>query len=108
MKKALKNLYKSYFSLSQGERTGFIVLLSLILLITVIPFFESKTNKEITNFDSFDSLVIKSDSLPNDRRDRLLLDSASSKEARDVSSFGTQPDNVTSFPKRDWTITSWV
>lgn len=57
MKKTLKNLYKSYFSLSRGERIGLLVLVGLILLVTVIPFFETKTTKETTNFDSFDSLV---------------------------------------------------
>lgn len=57
MKKALKNLYKSYFFLSRGERIGFLFLVGLILLTTVIPFFEIKTNNETTNFDSFDSLV---------------------------------------------------
>jgi competence ComEA-like helix-hairpin-helix protein len=57
MKKALKNLYKSYFSLSKGERVGMFVLIGLILLLTVFPFIEIKTNKETTNFDSFDSLV---------------------------------------------------
>jgi competence protein ComEA len=57
MKKTLKNLYKSYFFLSRGERIGLLVLISLILLITVIPFFEIKSTIETTNFDSFDSLV---------------------------------------------------
>ena len=59
MKKTLKNLYRSYFSLSRGERTGFLVLVGLIVLITIIPFFEIKTTKETINFDSFDSLVNK-------------------------------------------------
>jgi len=57
MKKALKNLYKSYFSLSRGERIGLLVLVGLIIMVTVIPFFEIKTTQETTNFDSFDSLV---------------------------------------------------
>jgi len=57
MKKALKNLYKSYFSLSKGERIGMFVLIGLIILITIIPFFVIKTTNEASNFDSFDSLV---------------------------------------------------
>jgi len=57
MKKAIRNLYKSYFSLSKGERVGMFVLIGLILLLTVPPFFVIKTSKETTNFDSFDSLV---------------------------------------------------
>lgn len=57
MKKALKNLYKSYFSLSRGERIGLLILVGLIILVTVFPFFEIKTTQETTNFDSFDSLV---------------------------------------------------
>lgn len=57
MKKTLKNLYKSYFSLSKGERVGMFVLLGLIISVTIFPFFAIKSSNQSTNFDSFDSLV---------------------------------------------------
>ena len=44
----VKNLYKSYFSLSRGESIGLLVLVGLILLVTVIPFFDIKMRNGIT------------------------------------------------------------